>query len=81
MSSTRHSWGEKVAFGNYKSETQCLRCGLVKVSRHETEAGRGVHWKEYWRDEELISRDDLPACDGRLEPGIEAAPTILEGAS
>jgi len=65
--STRHRWGEKVRFGNYKSEKQCTRCELVMVSRHESEGGRAVHWKEYWRDEELISRDTLPLCDARLE--------------
>lgn len=65
--STRHRWGEKVRFGNYKSEQQCIRCELVKVSRHEHEGGRDVHWKEYWRDEELISRDALPICDARCE--------------
>lgn len=65
--STRHRWGEKVRFGLYKSEQQCTRCELVKVSRHEHENGRPLHWKEYWRDEELISRGQLPACDARLE--------------
>lgn len=65
--STRHRWGEKVRFGNYKSEQQCIRCELVKVSRHESEGGRAVHWKEYWRHEDLISRDDLPICDARCE--------------
>ena len=65
--STRHRWGEKVRFGNYKSERQCLRCELVMASRHESEGARAVHWKEYWRDEVLISRDTLPVCDARLE--------------
>lgn len=66
--STRHKWGEKVRFGNYKSEQQCLRCELVKVSRHESEGGRDVHWKEYWRDGEIVSRGDMPICDARLVP-------------
>jgi hypothetical protein len=65
--STRHRWGEKVRFGNYKSEQQCIRCELVKVSRHESEGARDVHWKEYWRDEDLISRDQMPICDFRCE--------------
>lgn len=69
--SERHKWGEKVRFGNYKSEAQCLRCELVKVSRHESEGGREVHWKEYWRDEELISRDEMPVCDARLVAALE----------
>lgn len=72
MSSTRHRWGEKVRFGNYKSERQCLRCETVLVSRHETEGGRAVHWKEFWRDQERIACEAVPPCDARLEKAVAA---------
>lgn len=67
MNSTRHKWGEKTRFGNYKSEKQCLRCETVLVSRHEHEGGRPRHWKEFWRDEERIYCDGTPPCDARRE--------------
>ena len=67
--SARHRWGEKVRFGNYKSEQQCVRCELVKVSRHENEGSRPLHWKEYWRDGDRMDVGDgvMPPCDARLE--------------
>lgn len=67
MISTRHKWGEKVRFGNYKSERQCLRCETVLVSRHESEGGHPRHWKEFWRDEVRIRCDATPPCDARRE--------------
>lgn len=74
--SIRHRWGEKVRFGIYKSERQCLRCGLVKTARHESEGGRDIHWAEYYRDEELVSRNTLPACDARLEDKVAAGAEV-----
>jgi hypothetical protein len=69
--STRHRWGEPVRFGTYKTERQCTRCEMVKVSRHEFDGGRDVHWIEWWRDEERIHCDATPLCDARLE-GVPA---------
>jgi hypothetical protein len=65
MTSTRHSWGEKVRFA-HKTEQQCRRCEMVKVTRHEFEAGRDVYWTEFWRDVEQIKTDVTPRCDARL---------------
>ena len=67
MTSTRHRWGEKVRFPPHKSEQQCIRCETVKVTRHESEGGREVHWVEFWRDEERIKCEATPPCDARLE--------------
>jgi hypothetical protein len=59
---TRHRWGDKVVFP-HKSERCCANCGLVKVSRHESEGGRDRYWTEYWRAEEKLSTDKVPACE------------------
>ncbi len=76
--STRHRWGDRVECGPHKSERQCLRCDMVRASMHdEDERGRGVHWKEFWRDQELVLRGGAtPPCDARLEretAALEAA--------
>ena len=73
MSSTRHRWGKPVRFGTYKAERECARCGVVKVSRHEFEGGREVHWQEFWRDEERIHHAATPPCDARIEQASERA--------
>lgn len=66
--STRHRWGERIECGPYKSEKQCVRCGMVRASMHQPEGARDLHWKEFWRDEELVARDGAtPLCDARLE--------------
>lgn len=66
--STRHKWGERVECGPHKSEKQCSRCEMVRASLHDAdEHGRQSHWKEFWRDQELIARGATPPCDARLE--------------
>jgi hypothetical protein len=66
MTSTRHSWGEPARF-DHKSERECRRCGMVKVTRHESEGPHDVHWTEFWRDCEQIATQPTPPCDARLE--------------
>lgn len=74
MPRSTHRWGEKVRFPlANKSEKACLRCDVVKVGRHESQAGREVHWHEFWRDGERIRCDATPPCDARLEQAAEAA--------
>lgn len=68
MTSVRHSWGEPARFER-KSERECRRCGMVKVTRHEAEGPRDVHWTEFWRDCEQIPAQPTPPCDARLEVG------------
>jgi hypothetical protein len=67
MTSTRHRWAQRQQISPHKSERQCMRCETVMVSRHESEAGRSVHWKEFWRDQIRIRCEATPACDARLE--------------
>ena len=68
MTSTRHKWGQRIEVSPHKSETECIRCDVVRVSRHEWEGGREIHWKEFWRDCELISSGGpTPPCDARRE--------------
>lgn len=64
MSSTRHKWGVRVPFP-YKTERQCTRCELVRVTRHDDPNGRP--WIEWWRDCEQIKSNATPPCDARLE--------------
>jgi hypothetical protein len=64
--STRHRWGEAERLP-HKTERQCPRCEMVKVTRHEFEAGREIYWTEFWRDEEQIVMAATPPCDARLE--------------
>jgi hypothetical protein len=71
MTSTRHRWGEKVIVVPFrKSERECIRCGVVRASRHEFENGRELHWKEFWRDLERVDKaGETPLCDARLLTG------------
>lgn len=62
--STRHKWGDRVPF-QFKTERQCARCELVRVTRHDDPNGRP--WIEWWRDSEQIRSDVTPLCDARLE--------------
>lgn len=51
MTAKRHRWGEPARFPlAHKTERTCTACGLVKVTRHESEGGRDLHWTEFWRD-------------------------------
>ena len=62
----RHRWGDKSRFP-HKTEQQCINCGLVKVSRHESEGGRDVYWTEFWRGLERIGGEGKPVCEPVLE--------------
>jgi hypothetical protein len=72
MSDLRHRWGETVRF-HHKTEQPCARCEMVKVGRHEWQAGREIYWTEYWRNLERIdAQGKTPTCDARLEQGRDA---------
>lgn len=61
----KHRWGDKVAISPNKTERECCNgCGIVKVTRHETEGGRDLHWMEFWCGLERIEGDATPACTG-----------------
>ena len=62
---SRHRWGAKTLVTPNKSECECLNgCGIVKVSRRESEGGRGVYWTEFWRGLDRIECDGTPPCRG-----------------
>lgn len=58
---SRHQWGPKMRY-LHKSERVCLKCGIVKVSRHEVDGPRDLHWKEYWRGLDQIISHRTPPC-------------------
>jgi hypothetical protein len=62
----RHRWSDKTPISPHKTECECQNgCGIVKVTRHETEGGRDLHWTEYWRDLDRIEGTGTPPCTGR----------------
>ncbi len=75
--STRHKWGERQPFMSkgavpyhWKTERQCVRCGMVKVTRHEPDDGPfGRHWSEFWLELDQVPTDGgaVPQCNARLE--------------
>jgi hypothetical protein len=70
VSSARHRWPDEPNRFEHKTERECSRCGIVKVTRHEWECGRDVYWTEFWRDLERVDKDgETPPCDARLMVG------------
>lgn len=58
---SRHEWGQPERFA-HKTERQCLKCGLLKVTRHEAEGPRDVHWTEWWQGLDEIASRTTPSC-------------------
>lgn len=60
-----HRWSEKKIISLHKSESCCLNpgCNIVKVSRHEFEGGRELHWTEFWRGLDRIEGKGTPRCE------------------
>lgn len=59
---TRHRWGDKVANSPNKTERECTNgCGIVKVTRHESEGGLVLHLskRDYGRLERLAREWNL----------------------
>lgn len=81
MTSTRHKWGERNEISPQRTEYPCSRCGALKISRHEFEGGRELHWKEFWRGGVRLDQGGAtPRCDAALEAGSVAA-QLPEGGS
>lgn len=56
----RHQWGEAMRY-EHSTTRMCLRCGLVKVTRHEPNVRP---WVEFVRDcEPLGGSEGTPACE------------------
>lgn len=60
----KHRWGDAERFFHAerpdisKTERTCVHCGLVRVTRHESER----HWVEFWRDGERVDNPRTPEC-------------------
>jgi hypothetical protein len=53
----RHRWGPPDR-RLHETVRTCLKCGLVKLSRHEG----NLHWIEWYRVEERVELMRTPAC-------------------
>lgn len=64
-----HRWPKQgVTISPNKTERECQNgCGVVKVSRHESEGGREIHWKEFWRGLDQCPGIGTPVCEPVLE--------------
>ncbi len=59
-----HRWSSPQTISPHKTERECQNnCGIVKVTRHESEGGREVHWREFWRGLDRIDVIRTPACE------------------
>lgn len=57
----RHSWSEPDRISEHKTERLCSKCGLVKVTRHES----GEHWTEFYKGWVKHPDDRTPPCAGK----------------
>jgi hypothetical protein len=58
----RHQWGGPSRFP-HKTERQCNKCKLVKVTRHEVDRTREVFWIEFWRGLDQVEGEKTPVCE------------------
>lgn len=64
----KHRWGDKTIVTANKTERECLNgCGVVKVTRHETEGGRDLHWIEFWSGLDRVEGDRTPSCTAAVK--------------
>lgn len=61
----KHRWPKDgTVISAHKTERECLNgCGIIKVTRHEAQGSRDVHWVEFWRDMERIEGKGTPVCE------------------
>ena len=69
----RHSWGEPLR-ALYKTERQCRRCGLVKVTHHDNP--RAGAWVDWWRDD-VGTLSAMPACELATAEAAPSTPISL----
>lgn len=67
--SIRHKWAKPVRF-QFKTERQCMRCELARVTRHDDPQAQP--WIEWWRDGDQVESEATPPCDFRLERELVA---------
>jgi hypothetical protein len=58
----KHRWDENARDEN-RTVRVCRNCGMFKITRHEHEAGRPVHWQEFWRGTDRVTHDATPPCE------------------
>ena len=58
----KHKWFEN-SRNAHTTVRVCERCDLRKLSRHEMENGRMVHWQEFWRGTERLECEATPPCE------------------
>lgn len=68
-SSKRYTWSERFPLDQHHTFRRCWDCGLMRITRHESDGGRDVHWIEWRRNGERIDSERTPAC----EPAAVAA--------
>lgn len=62
--SKRHSWSDRYPFDTHHTFRRCWNCGLMRITRHESEGGRDVHWVEWRRVGGVNFRSErTPACE------------------
>lgn len=66
----RHEWGAPVRF-EFKTERQCCRCGIVKVTRR---GGDGSFWTEFWRATGAGASDEYEPVPKPVIDGTERTP-------
>lgn len=59
---SRHSWGEPVRPDLNNTFRTCRKCGLVKISRHESD-NRPRHWIEFEFEGRKITTAKTPICE------------------
>jgi hypothetical protein len=76
----KHRWPRGTIITPNKTERECLNgCGIVKVTRHETEGAREVHWIEFWRGLDRIEGKGTPVCES-VNSTAYAQPSVNHGA-
>jgi len=65
---TRHSWGEPTRIPNAlalprKTERQCVKCGIVKVTWHLIDGPLETFRTEFWRGLDQIEGTSTPICE------------------
>jgi len=59
----RHRWGEPHRT-EHETSRACLRCGLIRVTRHD---GPGFPWVEWHRDGLRVPAERTPPCEVTAE--------------
>jgi hypothetical protein len=60
MPDLHHSWSQPNRLP-HKTERECVRCGIIRVTRHDA-GDTVIPWVEFWRDGERLDVRGTPAC-------------------